>query len=1567
MPLPDSQSTELSEATAVPFLPLAVVGMECRFPGASNLAAYEQLLFDGRHGFGPMPADRLDRSLYFDSQKGTPGKTYTDLGGCVSEERLDPQLLEWCGDNVSRFDPVHLNFTDIVLKAWQKAGFRRGDPRWKRTGVYVGHSGATQNGGRLNLATCIEDGLDYLNEIPAFQALPEQVRKRSLREVVSAIRVTRPRRNSRNLPRLNGYTAASLPAILLGLEGPRVVCDAACASSLFSLQQAAMAIRQGRLDAAIVGGATTNGVDNLILFSQSQACSEKGSRPFDEGASGLISSEGYAAVVLVPLATAEQMQLPVLGVLTGLGTASDGRGKSLWAPRAEGQQLAIRRAYPADQPLNIDYLEAHATSTQLGDATELHAVHSILNDQLKDRKTNGSPLLIGSAKSNLGHTLETAGIAGLIKILLAMKRREIPPSLQFERPNTNFDWTAKTIEVVDRCRPWTPRGNVRRSAVSAFGIGGLNAHLTVEEPDSIRVRSLERGVSPVQERIAIVGRGVVLPGGHNLEQFRQLLESGKSVIGPAPPDRWRPGIGLSSSEPRLPFTSPTNQGGYIRDYVFDAQPYRIPPKQVKQSNPIQMMLLDAVTQAIQERDGGTWKLDRQRAGVVIGTVFGGDFGSQLQLGLRLPEIHRELKRHLLSQGVPEQQIEELFKQYRQRVLSERPALLDETGSFTASTLASRVAKTFDLMGGACAIDVDDASGLAGIQLAVDQLRCGHWELAICGAADRSLDLMKFEQLDLQGRLVRSGRVEDIPDDCRQVLPGEGVVVLMLQRLSDALEKKLPILGIIDDVALSSMQEPVTSDAALVRQIGYLTGAQSLVSLIKETLNWERSPRNTKPVCSEESQIVQIQSQAEDHQTYTVRCSSPVLAQSIVSSSALLSDQRVTTLRQPAQNLFTDTIEQRTVEQRKSTSTAAGTPWMDSVSGNRNLTTGYVSTVISQVDMSQNGFHSGSELDLSGSYSFRFSDRSLTGLIAQLEQAVIGGTSAFQRKPTRFAPDQEYRLGLLAGSPEQLESRLTAVLKQLRSGRQSGVFETERAVLWRVRPQATRTAWVFPGQGSQYHELPSGLVAGSLVEQELQRFDAELQQLGLEPLLPKLTNGTLNTRDIWWNQVWVLGLSLSLASVLKQFARKPDVVLGHSFGEYAALVTAGALTVPQVLRMVRARSNAVTMTVRDPGQLISVRGAPTQVDAVLKASGLPYQTTHFNAPQQTVVATSLDQVSAIRETLNTANLASIPVPVPVAYHTSRLADAEELLKQSFAQERFLPATCPVLSATTARYLVEPSDLRTSLVSQMTRPVLYVPAVERLLDSETAAFIEVGPNNVLSRLNQDITGQNALCLSLDVPGKDHAERVQLIRLVQEIIEPCPQSEPLSISLEIDTAPEANGPALRNGNISRPPVEQKPFEQKPAEPEIEIVDLRRVGNKTRESVKADDAEPASATQVPVFAPTPVTVTSPVATPVPVTVAASAAVSAEEVRQFLKTVVVDLTGYSPDVVDFDADLEADLGVDSIKKAQVVGEMAEQYSLDMAPSGVKLGDLKTLDDIARIGMLALSSSGTAPSESASS
>ena len=385
---PLSQAGEVKEATDDN--DVVICGYAVRLPGGVNDAKdFERLLFDGKSAIAKMPADRLDRSLYFDSKRGVPGKTYTEMGGCVDPKPLSKRVekeIKKIGD----FDLTHRQFAQVATDAFRATfgvdqlneidGVDVG-----RAGVFVGHSGGTESGGPLAMATMAESAASLIDQTEVGATLDRPTKRTLIDSMTDSIRSNRPSRTDDGGPQLNAYSAASLAARLTGIQGRREVIDAACSSSLIALQHASLAIAQDRMDIALVGGATFNNVDNLALFSQSGACSDADSHPFDSRASGLISSEGYVSVVLVRRRVAEQLDLPILAVVRGVGIASDGKGKGLWAPRSEGQQLAMKRASKnLGKPLQVDYLECHATSTQVGDATELESLTAILNERNQD-------------------------------------------------------------------------------------------------------------------------------------------------------------------------------------------------------------------------------------------------------------------------------------------------------------------------------------------------------------------------------------------------------------------------------------------------------------------------------------------------------------------------------------------------------------------------------------------------------------------------------------------------------------------------------------------------------------------------------------------------------------------------------------------------------------------------------------------------------------------------------------------------------------------------------------------------------------------------------------------------------------------------------------------------------------------------------------------------------------------------------------------------------------------------------------------------------------------------------
>lgn len=820
--------------------PLAVVGMGCRFPGADGLDEYWNLLREGRSGITTFPPERLDPELYYHPEKGHPGTTYSCVGGVVPLRPINRDICPITDEFASRYDLGHLTLCEVAAAACRHAGYDPLDLPNRNAGVFIGNtSSGTDLQCDLTYHTYAAQMSDYLRGVPAFKALPSDLQDQVVDRVASSIRREFPSRADCTINELTASAAATAVTSLFGLTGPSVVADAACAGSFVALMLGAQALHQGRVDMAFVGGAALRKWYELVLIAQAGTMSSNGSCPFDARADGLISSDGYAAILLKTLERAEADGDRIYGVIRGLGMSSDGRGKSFWAPRQDGQVAAIRRAYEGGlDPSRVQYIEAHATSTRLGDSTEVRTLVEAFGPLLK----NSVP--IASVKANIGHTLESAGLAGLIKTLLAMQHGVIPPAINYEKSGPEIDWDQTPFYLPMQPEAWPEPGDghPRRAGVNAFGVGGLNLHVVVDQYQeaasakrplgstsiqgrlpSVRVKG---GDEPERPAIAVIGAGSLFPGARTLDAFWELICSGRDPKADVPPERWNPEVERRQPSP-LVARNPHPYGGFITDFSFDWKKHKIPPKQIEKSNPLQFMLLDAADQALADAGLNDDNFDRSRAGTVVGSIFTGDFVSETFMGLRLPDIGCRIRAKLAEHGVPAEAVDQIIDGYREVLLAKSPGVWDDTGSMAPSTLASGISKNFDLRGGALTVDVGQASSMAALMAAVDMLQTGTCDVVLCAGAQRRADLTFFEESALRGQLANGTLRAAFDADTDGYVPGDGVGVLVLKRLPDARRDGNHIRSVIRGVGAASnhtsAEEAVRASLREALRLGGISG------------------------------------------------------------------------------------------------------------------------------------------------------------------------------------------------------------------------------------------------------------------------------------------------------------------------------------------------------------------------------------------------------------------------------------------------------------------------------------------------------------------------------------------------------------------------------------------------------------------------------------------------------------------------------------------------------------------------------------------------------------------------
>ncbi|GIJ71275.1 type I polyketide synthase [Virgisporangium ochraceum] len=531
--------------------PVAVVGVAAIMPDAPDVAAFWANLRNGRYSIGDVPPGRWDPALYYDPDPAAPDRTYSRIGGWVREFRWDP--LAW-------HLPVPPKVSEQMEdgQKWSVATARAalldaGWPDWhvdpERVAVIIGNAIGGEKHYRSNLRVESTEVFAALRAAPSFAALPAAVREAVYAETRASFLSGFLDITEDTMPGELSNVIAGRVAALLDFRGPTFTTDAACASGLAAMTAAVRGLQAGDFDVAVSGGVDRNmNAAAFVKFCKIGALSATGTRPFDAGADGFVMGEGAALFVLKRLADAERDGDRVYAVLLGLGGSSDGRGKGITAPNPVGQRLAVERAWASAgaDPASAGYVEAHGTSTRVGDATELAS----LSEVFAKAGTARGAIALGSVKSNIGHLKAAAGAAGLLKTVLALHEKVLPPSLHFDVPNPNVDWDEIPFRMNTGLTEWrTPADGVRRAGVSAFGFGGTNFHAVVEEyvpgryrdprtPRSYAGADVPRRSSTVDTRPL---RGAAVVGGPDdatvaghLDRLRTEAEAGRTPGREAP-------------------------------------------------------------------------------------------------------------------------------------------------------------------------------------------------------------------------------------------------------------------------------------------------------------------------------------------------------------------------------------------------------------------------------------------------------------------------------------------------------------------------------------------------------------------------------------------------------------------------------------------------------------------------------------------------------------------------------------------------------------------------------------------------------------------------------------------------------------------------------------------------------------------------------------------------------------------------------------------------------------------------------------------------------------------------
>ena len=454
---------------------VAVIGMSCIFPKATNLCDYWTNIKNGIDAITEVPETHWQKDDYFDADPGCPDMSYSARGGFIGPVDFDPLEFGITPNAVEATDTAQLLGLVAAKRALNDAGYGDGKEfNRDKVGVILGVTGT------LELV------------IPLGARLSHPIWKKALKDagvddsvtndVIERISDSYVDWQENSFPGLLGNVAAGRIANRLDLRGTNCVVDAACASSFSAMHMAMLELSTGKSDMVITGGIDTfNDIFMYMCFSKTRVLSPTGdARPFDRNGDGTVLGEGLGMLVLKRLADAERDKDNIYAIIRGIGTSSDGKGSAVYVPSSSGQARALYDAYEqaSVSPDTIGLVEAHGTGTKVGDASEVNALTNVY----RDSKKNGTWCALGSVKSQIGHTKAAAGIAGLIKTIMALRHKILPPTIKVSAASEALTESETPFYLNTEARPWLQVGDTpRRAAVSAFGFGGSNFHCVLEE------------------------------------------------------------------------------------------------------------------------------------------------------------------------------------------------------------------------------------------------------------------------------------------------------------------------------------------------------------------------------------------------------------------------------------------------------------------------------------------------------------------------------------------------------------------------------------------------------------------------------------------------------------------------------------------------------------------------------------------------------------------------------------------------------------------------------------------------------------------------------------------------------------------------------------------------------------------------------------------------------------------------------------------------------------------------------------------------------------------------------
>ncbi|MBT3955439.1 MAG: SDR family oxidoreductase [Elusimicrobiaceae bacterium] len=459
--------------------PIAIIGIGAIMPGALSKQEFWQNITAGKSSITEVPKTHWDPALFYDPDHKAKDKTYSKIGGFIQgfqfnslKYRIPPQIAK-------QMDTVQCLAIETSMMALEDSGYDKKEFDRTRTAVIIGNAMGGIKQEYSNTRINRELYYDMIKKTPSFSKLDQATQDAIINETEVKVDEFFPPITEDTMPGELANVIAGRVANVLNVNGTNFTVDAACATSIAAADQAINGLRMGNYDMVICGG-----VDQMmsaaafIKFSKIGALSADGSYAFDARANGFVMAEGAGMMILKRLSDAQRDGDNIYCTIRAIGASSDGKGKGITAPNPKGQKFAVEKCFEQldYSPADVQLMEAHGTATKVGDKVEVDT----LNETFGKEAQPGS-IWLGSVKSQIGHAKAAAGVAAMIKVACAIKEKTLPPSINFETPNPNIDWSTTPFKVITKAQSWETGDKLRRGNISSFGFGGTNFHAALEE------------------------------------------------------------------------------------------------------------------------------------------------------------------------------------------------------------------------------------------------------------------------------------------------------------------------------------------------------------------------------------------------------------------------------------------------------------------------------------------------------------------------------------------------------------------------------------------------------------------------------------------------------------------------------------------------------------------------------------------------------------------------------------------------------------------------------------------------------------------------------------------------------------------------------------------------------------------------------------------------------------------------------------------------------------------------------------------------------------------------------